>query len=158
MEKEELPGLPEKGVYTLVIKVLKNRKIRVGALGCKNFVKGYYAYTGSALGCSTSLRNRILRHLQKTKKKRWHIDFLLADRSVQVKTVIAAFTNQKKECEINRRIKEIPCTKILVPKFGASDCKQKCVSHLLYLGERNQKAAIRENYEKEIGNTVTIDF
>jgi len=77
MEKENSAKLPQKGVYTLIIKVAKEIRIRIGSLGLQKFRKGYYAYTGSALGASaTSLKNRVRRHLRKAgKKKRWHIDF-----------------------------------------------------------------------------------
>jgi len=160
MDSQKLERLPEKGVYTLIINVTKKKEIEIGALGSKSFVKGYYAYTGSALGnSSTSMRNRVLRHLQEgDKKRRWHIDFLLADKNVQVETVIAVSTKQKKECQVNRQIKTHLGAKILVPRFGASDCKQKCVSHLLYLGEENRKVAIKESYEEVIGKAVVIDF
>jgi Uri superfamily endonuclease len=154
--KSIIASFPEKGVYTLIIKVLKEKNIKIGALGWKSFVEGYYAYTGSALGGgSTSLRSRILRHLRKNlKKKRWHIDFLLAAEDVQLRAVTSMSTNQRKECQINKKIKRFLGAKIPVPRFGASDCKQACVSHLLYLGKKAVMRKIKRVYEEEGGGNI----
>ena len=159
MEKGNSAKLPQKGVYTLIIKVAKEIRIRIGSLGLQKFREGYYAYTGSALGASaTSLKNRVRRHLRKAgKKKRWHIDFLLADEHVQIETIIAASTSQKKECEINKKVKKVLKAEALVPKFGASDCKNKCVSHLLYLGGNSGKKAIEKIYVEIAGEAIVID-
>lgn len=156
--KSVIASFPEKGVYTLIIEVLKEKNIKIGALGWKSFVEGYYAYTGSALGGgSTSLRSRILRHLRKNlKKKRWHVDFLLAAEGVQLRAVISMSTNQRKECQINKKIKRFLSAKILIPRFGASDCKQTCVSHLLYLGKKDMIRKIKRVYEEEGEETFTL--
>jgi Uri superfamily endonuclease len=155
-----LDKLPKRGVYTLIIEVSKEKEIEIGALGRKNFAEGYYAYTGSALGnFSTNLQNRILRHLRKRgKKKHWHIDFLLADRDVRLETVVAVYTNHKRECQINKQIKKHLNAKILVPWFGASDCKQRCISHLLYLDKKDVSEEISRIHRKEVGKAVVVSF
>jgi Uri superfamily endonuclease len=161
--------LPQVGVYTLIIHLPAKICIKVGSLGEKQFPKGYYAYTGSALGSgASSLRKRVARHLQKKKNKsekrfvlqklRWHIDFLLANEDVRLEAVIAASTSQKKECQVNKHIKTRCDAKVLAPRFGASDCKQKCVSHLLYLGKENKKKLMKRIYEETCGKTTVIDF
>ncbi len=53
----------------------------VGRLGKREFDAGLYVYTGSALN---SLPGRVGRHLRKLKKKHWHIDYLIADASVEI--------------------------------------------------------------------------
>jgi Uri superfamily endonuclease len=107
--------------------------LTVGKLGKQNFPRGYYTYTGSALGKgSTSLKHRIARHLRKQKRKYWHIDYLLADENVSVEAVIATETNKKLECKINSHIKGINGAEVPVKGFGASDCRKNCGSHLLY--------------------------
>jgi Uri superfamily endonuclease len=102
-------------------------------LGKQRFSRGFYTYTGSALGKGpTSLKHRISRHSKKEKGKFWHIDYLLADKNVFVKTVIVTETNENLECKTNQYIKTIG-GKVTVKGFGASDCRENCKSHLLYL-------------------------
>ena len=124
------------GIYTLLLLVSEEVTLTVGKLGKQNFPRGYYVYTGSALGKgATSLKQRIARHLKKEKPRFWHIDYLLADENVSVEAVIAAETNKKMECAINSHIKGIEGAEIPVKGFGASDCRKNCGSHLLYFPE-----------------------
>ena len=128
--------LSTNGVYTLLLFLAKEATVDIGKLGKQRFPSGYYSYTGSALGKgATSLKHRIARHLGKEKRKFWHIDYLLADENVSVEVVIAAETNEKMECNLNSYLKNIKGSKIQVNGFGASDCKKKCGSHLLYFPE-----------------------
>jgi Uri superfamily endonuclease len=124
------------GIYTLLLFVSEEISLTVGKLGKQNFPRGYYTYTGSALGKgATSLKHRIARHLRKEKHRFWHIDYLLADENVSVEAVIAAETNEKMECTINQHIKGIEGAEVPVKGFGASDCRENCGSHLLYFPE-----------------------
>ncbi len=123
------------GVYTLLLFVPKEVIVTVGKLGKQKFPRGYYTYTGSALGKGASLKNRISRHLKKEKRMFWHIDYLLADKRVEVRPIIVAETKEKIECELNRYLKGTSGAKILVRGFGASDCKKGCESHLLHFSE-----------------------
>jgi len=134
--------------------------LNVGKLGQQKFPKGHYTYTGSALGKgSSSLRHRISRHLQKKKWNFWHIDFLLANENATVVAVIAAQTNEKLECNLNRYIKEKGGAKIVVKRFGASDCRKNCESHLLYFGEENIESKIAALYSKRFGSKpLTVNF
>ncbi len=150
-----------KGTYTVIILLSKEIRIKIGQLGVKKFPKGYYTYTGSALGTGgSSLKRRVSRHLRKTgKKKYWHIDFLLAHRDATVTAVVAAQTDRKMECELNCYITEKGAARILVPGFGSSDCKGNCESHLLYFGEDDVKKRIAELYAEKLGfRPVVIDF
>lgn len=125
--------LPANGIYTLIISLSKETYVDVGKLGQQKFQKGYYTYTGSALGKGTaSLKHRISRHLQEEKQNFWHIDFLLTSENATVTAVIAAQTNEELECSLNRYIKEEGRARIPVKGFGASDCKENCESHLLF--------------------------
>ncbi|KPV64872.1 MAG: hypothetical protein AOA65_0718 [Candidatus Bathyarchaeota archaeon BA1] len=153
-------ALPTNGIYTLVIFLSKEARLEVGRLGIQRFPRGYYTYTGSALGGGVqSLSQRISRHLRKGKPKRWHIDFFLAHKSATVTTVIAAQVDEKMECEMNRYIKKEGGAKIPVMGFGSSDCKKNCESHLLYFGEEDIKQKIAMLYEKKLGSkSIIIDF
>jgi Uri superfamily endonuclease len=123
------------GAYILLLFVSQEVTVTIGQLGKQNFPKGYYAYTGSALGAGASLRHRISRHLKKEKCLFWHIDYLLANENVSVKAVIAVETSENMECTVNTYLKSVNGSTIAVKGFGASDCKNSCGSHLLYFPE-----------------------
>ena len=128
--------LSTNGVYTLLLFLAKETTLNIGKLGKQRFPSGYYSYTGSALGKgATNLKHRIVRHLRKEKRMFWHIDYLLADKNVSVEAVIVVETDKKMECNLNSYLKKIKGAKVPVNGFGASDCKKKCGSHLLYFPE-----------------------
>jgi len=145
------------GIYTLVVFLSKEVCLNVGRLGFQRFPEGFYTYTGSALGKGvSSLCNRVSRHLKKEKSKRWHVDFLLAHENTVVTTVVAVQTNRKAECRMNRHIRENAKAKIPCRGFGASDCKEKCESHLLYFGEENIKEKIAKLYVEIFGSRCVL--
>jgi Uri superfamily endonuclease len=127
----------EKGVYSLLIELKKNREIRIGNLGKFPFPKGFYIYTGSAFN---GLEARIKRHLKKKKKKFWHIDYLLSDKNARIISILKIRTRQRIECKLNKTILKNLNGKILIKKFGSSDCN--CKSHLIYLGNKIQQKQI----------------
>ncbi|KPV63462.1 MAG: hypothetical protein AOA66_0938 [Candidatus Bathyarchaeota archaeon BA2] len=152
--------LPTKGIYTLIIFLSEEARLNVGKLGLQKFPRGYYTYTGSALGKgATSLKRRVSRHLRKRKRNLWHIDFLLADKNATVTAVVAAETSKKLECNMNRYIKREGKANFPVKGFGSSDCKENCGSHLLYFGEEEIKSKIAIFYSKRlVSKFFTIDF
>jgi Uri superfamily endonuclease len=125
------------GVYSLLIELKKNQKIRIGNLGKFEFPKGFYIYTGSAMN---DLEKRIERHLKKKKKKFWHIDYLLSNKNAQIISILKIKTKQKIECRLNETILKKLNGKFLIEKFGSSDCN--CKSHLIYLGNKIQQNKI----------------
>jgi len=153
-------ALPKRGTYTLIIFLSKEICLKVGKLGFCRFSKGYYAYTGSAMGAgASSLSGRISRHSRKNKRNFWHIDFLLAHENVTLTSVIATQTSVKLECEVNRCIKEREEAEIPVPGFGASDCRRNCGSHLLHFNEKGIKSKIAGLYDEKMGfKPVIINF
>jgi Uri superfamily endonuclease len=144
-------GLPEKGVYTLIILMRTSDDIAVGRLGTFTFPKGYYAYTGSAMA---SLRKRAERHAKKTKTKHWHVDFLLTDDFTELTSAVASSAKQNIECQANEALLAIAGTSIPVPGFGASDCRRGCKSHLIYFGERKPQEKILNAYRTLFGSNV----
>ncbi len=114
-----------RGVYILIIRISKATDIEVGAKGRTRFRKGLYAYVGSA---QNNLEKRIIRHLQKHKKKFWHIDYLLNDINSKIAKVFLKKANKKEECAIAEEMGEEFES---VRGFGCSDCK--CLSHLFYI-------------------------
>lgn len=109
--------------------------------------KGYYAYTGSAVGKgAVSLRQRVARHLRKKKIKHWHIDHLLNCPGARVTAVVACASKINRECKINKVIQNIRGTNVPIKGFGASDCQRNCASHLVYLGKEDVFDAIINVY------------
>ncbi|MEM3442393.1 MAG: GIY-YIG nuclease family protein [Candidatus Bathyarchaeia archaeon] len=112
----------KKGIYVLIISLCKNIEIEVGALGNINFKRGLYAYVGSA---QNNLEKRLNRHLNKFKKKFWHIDYFLADEHAKIVKVFYKSAEKPWECHIAK----IVCDRgIPIKGFGSSDCH--CKSHL----------------------------
>ena len=111
--------------YQLTIVLACTRLVTIGRLGQFGFPAGRYVYTGSA---RRNLVSRVKRHLSEDKILRWHIDYLLAARDVRV---VDVNLSAKPECQWNQHSGGV----ILVPGFGASDCRSRCVSHLKYFGQ-----------------------
>lgn len=110
--------------YQLIIRVARRVTVAVGRLGTFTFPRGRYIYTGSA---RRNFEARIARHLRADKALRWHIDYLLAAPGVSVVEVLRSSTD---ECPLNQSVDGI----VVVPGFGASDCRQGCGGHLKRTG------------------------
>jgi len=136
-----------RGVYSLLIELEEEQVIKHRPNLSWHLSKGYYIYTGSALGRgSTSLEKRLERHLKVNKKVFWHIDRLLAGAGKVVKVVYAK-TTAKMECEVNKKILSLLHAKPM-EGFGSSDCRCRCVGHLLYLtnNQENLDELLRRAY------------
>ncbi|MBY8980169.1 MAG: GIY-YIG nuclease family protein [Candidatus Lokiarchaeota archaeon] len=121
-----------KGSYILLIFLPNETRIRIGSLGLLTFPKGYSLYVGSAMGhnSSTSLENRVKRHISESHHKKlfWHIDYFLAsDITVMIKLYLIP-SLIRLECVLAGEILSICDNSI--KGFGSSDCF--CSSHLLY--------------------------
>ncbi len=115
--------MPTDTTYQLHILIREPITIRVGALGPRHFPAGDYIYTGSA---KRNLEARIARHLRKDKPRRWHIDYLTSHADVRV---IEVARSSRAECEWHQSLRG----HIVVPGFGASDCRAGCGAHLYRL-------------------------
>lgn len=78
---------PSPGVYALIIRVRERVETTVGRLGLVTLEPGHYVYVGSARGPG-GVRARIRRHLVKSKKLLWHIDYLTSLEQVSPRIVI----------------------------------------------------------------------
>ncbi len=120
-------GLPSRsGTYILVLRNRARTRIDVGSLGCCQFPRGWYLYTGSAFGPS-GLAARVGRHLKSDKSCRWHIDYLTA--SLPVHRVWLSVCPEKLECQWAALLAQIGGV-IVQARFGASDCS--CPGHLFH--------------------------
>ena len=117
-----------KGSYILLLELNESQWISVGRLGILLFLKGFYAYVGSALN---GLESRIARHLQQGRKRHWHIDYLL-DQAISYEVVLVP-VERRLECTLAGALEgKLTC----IYRFGSSDCR--CSGHLFYAAERNE--------------------
>ena len=107
--------------------------VSVGRLGTHHFPAGHYLYAGSALGPG-GLAARLGRHTRQEKKKHWHIDYLRP--FAQIEGVWLQVTGEQAECQWATAARRMPDAHVLVPRFGASDCR--CPAHLTYHPVRPQ--------------------
>ena len=116
-----------KGAYVLLIRLEKERKIRVGSLGDIDFRAGRYCYVGSAYGPG-GLEARISRHLRKDKRERWHIDHLLKYAEIEEVFVKEGGNEVSIAAELSEKCRGIR-------GFGASDSPLD--SHLFICPDRS---------------------
>ena len=115
--------------YILILISKKDLSIKIGSLEEINFKKGYYIYVGSG---KRNIKNRVIRHLKRYKKIKWHIDYLTTNKNFKIKYIF--LFDEISECEISKKFYLNNFSYIY--KFGSSDCH--CKSHLYY----------SENYKK----------
>jgi Uri superfamily endonuclease len=119
-----------KGTYTIIVECRFEGYIRFGGLGRAKMRRGYYLYTGSALGFGApSLERRLDRHASRSKKRRWHVDYLTTNRDCKVKGAVYLISGRRLECKIARRISQDLDLSPVLPRIGASDCN--CEGHLV---------------------------
>ncbi|MBN1330431.1 MAG: GIY-YIG nuclease family protein [Candidatus Heimdallarchaeota archaeon] len=121
-----------KGSYVLFFSNEYQINLTIGALGVLSFSPGNYIYIGSALGPG-GLVKRIERHLQKSKKIFWHIDYLTLNNSFSIKSYFEIYSEISLECIIAKIVKESfnKDNIIIYKNFGSSDCC--CDSHLFHI-------------------------
>jgi len=117
-----------KGSYILLIKLPEEQTITTGNLKDIHFPRGYYAYVGSAMG---GFKSRLSRHLQDSKKRHWHIDYLLEKASVN--EIILCEIKERVECTVAHALSHQFDS---ISGFGSSDCK--CPSHLFFATDERQ--------------------
>ncbi len=121
-----LADWPDAGVYQLRLRVSVALRLTVGRLGRWALPAGEYVYTGRA---TRGLRARVRRHICGGRCRHWHIDYLLARHGVQITDVTLASRCAADECAVNQRTEG----RVVIPGFGASDCRRGCGAHLLRL-------------------------
>ena len=140
---ERLKGV--KGAYALMIELEECRTIKIGKAGSASFPRGYYVYIGSALGnTATSLGWRLARYGVIPPKKKWHIDYLLADTSAKMRRIKYAKTVDRLECKISLVISSKEWAEVPMSGFGASDCREGCPAHLYRVNLNTLDALSRE--------------
>ena len=115
--------------YSIILNLKKHINIQIGRLGWCVFPEGMYLYTGRA---KRGIYARIQRHQRKEKTKHWHIDYLTAHPHVNLTEAIIYSVPANQECAIHQQLAQLPYARIIIPGFGASDCRSCCHSHLLH--------------------------
>ena len=119
-----------KGTYTMILSCRQPFRVVIGRLGYARIGAGYYLYTGSALGVGAqSLEGRLRRHLQRSKRMRWHVDYLTSNPRCRIKAAVWLMSSQRMECAINRAVSVEFHAKPVLPGAGSSDCE--CDGHLM---------------------------
>lgn len=117
------------GAYVVAFRLPSLRDIRIGRLGVFVFPAGWYLYVGSARGPG-GLQARLARHrrrLGRSKRAHWHVDYF---REAAVWAGVWAFIGEERlECAWAVALRDLPGAQIVVPGFGASDCR--CPAHLV---------------------------
>ncbi len=111
----------DRGGYLLIMRLPRDRRLTIGALGTRLFPRGYYLYVGSAMA---NLSSRLARHRRLRKRYHWHVDYLRVAASEVMTLPIRSST--RIECDLARALEPIsssPCS-----GFGSSDCS--CPTHL----------------------------
>jgi Uri superfamily endonuclease len=119
------------GTYLLALWLGASRTISIGRFGRHLFQAGWYLYVGSALGAG-GLRARLARHQRRlgpNKKAHWHIDYLREHCAWEGAWIRPS--EQRVECAWAQSLASLPDASIVVPGFGASDCR--CVAHLVHV-------------------------
>jgi len=122
-----------KGIYCLVVHLDSPKSIRIGALGIKEFLAGYYLYVGSALGGLSRLDRHFRFSKERYTRPKWHIDYL--DFEASLLYAYYAETENRLECSLATALGGIS-----VNGFGCSDCS--CESHLFYRTSEPSKEII----------------
>jgi Uri superfamily endonuclease len=140
MTELEIPT--DRGTYALMLQSRVSLSLQVGALGNVAMCPGFYIYVGSAFGPG-GLRARISRHIKRSKKQHWHIDYLRehADLEAVWFDSYPAIQEQAWADELSRSCG----MRVAFPRFGASDCG--CESHLFYSATAPSLSAFRRRLE-----------
>ena len=129
-------GASMRGTYTVILKCKEPIRIRFGRLGRANLPTGYYLYTGSALGRgAVSLEGRLARHKRRSKRMKWHIDYLTSNSKCQFKRAICLVSSDRLECKINDSLSTKLKVQPILAHLGATDCG--CRTHLVRVSQRS---------------------
>ena len=150
-----MPLLPARpGGYVIIGMLPQITEIQVGRLGLFNLERGWYLYCGSAHG-SGGLHSRVTRHVRSEKKLFWHFDYL---RPYLELTHILYSDSRISECDLCGMISTLEYVSFPVKKFGASDCRRGCISHLIYSMETDAPERVTSSLHEKISDLKSIDF
>lgn len=145
----------EGGCYVLHLHLSRSRTLRIGQLGRFTFASGEYIYVGSAFGLG-GLRSRVGRHLHSDGRWHWHIDYLRS--AADVHGCFYTVTDRPLECEWSQALAALPNATIPMPRFGSSDCRSGCRSHLIAFSTDFRLAIVQRALADVVGRTIDQVF
>jgi len=119
-------AIQDRGSYLLVLRLDRQRLVKIGRLNTVVFQKGYYIYVGSAMN---NLTARVQRHRRIRKREHWHIDYLTQAADGFLSLPIRS--SHREECEIADSLSSVLASG--PSGFGSSDCH--CKTHLFWSKE-----------------------
>ena len=129
---EPAGGVDCGGAYLLCLEVPCRVVLEAGSLGTIALAPGRYAYVG---GARRGIAARVARHCRlaraKSGRPHWHVDYLLVHPAVRLAEVVVY--ERVAECALSRRLACRRGVSVAVPRFGASDCRSGCRTHLYRL-------------------------
>jgi Uri superfamily endonuclease len=124
-----------RGTYTVILECKGPVRIRFGRLGHANLLAGYYLYTGSALGRgAVSLEGRLARHKRRSKRLKWHVDYLTSHSKCRFKRAVCLVSSSRLECKINNSLSTKLKVQPILARLGSTDCG--CNAHLVRVTRR----------------------
>lgn len=140
-----------KGCYLLLLCLDEGREIEVGKLGRFWFSRGYYCYTGSALG---GVEQRLRRHRSRRKRMHWHVDHLAGEARGELAFILPS--EDKLECPVNSLVTGLADSQP-ARGFGSSDCS--CYSHLSFFRSNPEKKLAYElsRFSSESNLTLRLE-
>jgi Uri superfamily endonuclease len=143
-----------KGAYVLIIEIEERVSISLNSLGKIEFKPGTWVYVGSAMGQgSTSIENRLKRHFRSEKAIYWHIDHLL-EKKVILSKAFWSESHTHVECDIAHAFEVGGLFEVGPKRFGSSDCKSGCATHIFRYSELTNSAI--ENIIESIFNKLGL--
>jgi Uri superfamily endonuclease len=135
------------GVYILEISAQYPFTLNLRKYSGKVFRKGFYYYAGSA---QKNLKQRLKRHLLKSKNIHWHIDHITTLKQTKIERIFT-FNNSAKslECLLSGEISLLSGVDIAANHFGNSDCKN-CKTHLYYSRKRIDQSHFSSRYQSTV--------
>ncbi len=119
------------GSYLVVLELPSPRPLHIARRHWE-LSAGHYVYAGTADGM---LFPRLLRHIRRSKLRRWHIDYLTSQPDVRIPLAIALGGLPAYECDLIDLCRRLFPAARPVNGFGNTDCHRKCPAHLLFLDD-----------------------
>ena len=147
----EIPS--KKGNYILVFRLEERTRQDMRRFKDVILEPGYYLYCGSAHG-NGGLKGRISRHLNRSLKKFWHIDFLKV--YLQPFEVWCQVSSEKIECSFCQFLHFQMGGETPIKGFGSSDCRNKCESHLVRFPQKTDLDSVFIELDNKFNGMIRI--
>lgn len=149
------------GVYILVFHQSRKTDISIDRKNTRHsFPPGWYLYVGSACGVG-GLNRRLARHQNRiadSKRMHWNIDYF-REHAMLCELWYCETGDSGVEHQWAETLTELVDATVPVPKFGASDCKARCQSHLFHLLDRPLTATFRAKLaSRGLSTEVLVEF